>query len=161
ITNGLSDRVRVDPQQVFVPGRGWDRIAALPPGEAARRAGGRKLPGTLGGAATGAAAGGILGALGGAISGAIQGGIGLATAAGAAVGTTIGAIGGAVGGGHGAEPDVAGFEERALHAGVLEPDFSTSGYVYFPAGTYPTVELLLTDERHGVVREVVPITAPQ
>lgn len=161
ITNGRDSRVRVDPRQIFAPGRGWDRIAPLPPPEAARLAGGAHLPGAVRGAATGVVSGGLFGALGGAIAGAIQGGIGAAVAAGSAVGAVIGGITGAIGGGHAPAPDVAGFEDRALRAGVLEPGFSTSGYVYYPAWTYRTLELLVSDERQGVLREVVPITPRQ
>jgi hypothetical protein len=76
VTNGLSDSVRIDPRQVFAIGATGERIAPLPPGEAARLAKGHGLPGSLGGAGKGAVTGGILGAVGGAISGAIQGGMG-------------------------------------------------------------------------------------
>ena len=41
---------------------------------------------------------------------------------------------------------------------TLGPDFSATGYVYFPAGTYQTLELLLTKEASGtVVQERVAI----
>src|SRR5262249_2862015 len=75
ITNGTDEALHVDPRQVYTTSGTGDRIAPLPPAEAARRAGGRHLPGAVRGGAIGAASGGVLGAIGGAIAGAIQGGI--------------------------------------------------------------------------------------
>ena len=52
-------------------------------------------------------------------------------------------------------------EERALHDTTLAAGFSASGYVYYPAGDYRTVELLLTDQRGNVEPVVVPIERAQ
>src|SRR6516165_12276950 len=74
LTNGSADDVHVVADQVEALDDQGRRFAPLPPAEAARRAGGSRLPGSARGAATGAATGGALGAIGGIISGAIQGG---------------------------------------------------------------------------------------
>jgi hypothetical protein len=157
VTNGRADGLRLDARQVFASVDG-ERVAPLTPGDAAREAGGKDAPGALGGAVKGAAAGGILGAIGGVVSGAITGGIGIATAAGSAAGAAIGAIAGAVSGGGGSGGDVAGFQDRALPSSTLQNGFSSTGYLYYPAGTYRTLEFLFTDERSGdVVREQVQV----
>jgi hypothetical protein len=155
VTNGRATSVRLDVRQVYAHADDG-RTAPLPPPEAARLAGGRRMPAALRGGATGAATGGVLGAIGGAISGAITGGIGLAVAAGSAVGAFFGAIGGALGAGTEA-PDVAGFDDRALHDTTLAPGFSANGCVYYPRGAYRSVELLLTDDAGRVERLEVPI----
>lgn len=159
VTNGRSESIHVDARQAFAIGASGDRIAPLPPAEAARLAKGRGLPGSLGGAGKGAVTGGVLGAIGGAIAGAIQGGIGTAVGAGAAVGVALGAITGALGGGGEPPADVAGFTERALPSLDLAPGLSATGYVYFPEGSYATLELLPTELPSGrVMPERVPIT---
>jgi len=155
VTNGEREPLVLDRRQIYVHHDG-DRVAPLAPAEAARRAGGRSAPRALEHGAVGAITGGLLGAAGGAIAGAIQGGIGLATAAGSAVGAFFGAIGGLLHGG-GSTPDVAGFEDRALHDATLAPGMSASGYVYYPAGDYRTLEVLLRDPRAGVEPVIVPI----
>jgi hypothetical protein len=157
VTNGRADGLRLDARQVFASADG-ERVAPLTPGDAAREAGGKSAPGALGGAVRGAAAGGILGAIGGVVSGAITGGIGIATAAGSAAGAALGAITGAVSGGGNSGGDVAGFQDRALPSSTLQSGFSATGYLYYPAGTYRTLEFLFTDERSGeVVREQVQV----
>jgi hypothetical protein len=157
VTNGRADGLRLDARQVFASANG-ERTAPLTPGDAAREAGGKSAPGALGGAARGAVGGGILGAIGGVVSGAIWGSVGIATAAGAAAGAAIGAITGAATGGGGSSGDVAGFQDRALPSSTLQSGFSSTGYLYYPAGTYRTLEFLFTDERSGeVVREQVEV----
>ena len=89
VTNGLTESIRVDGRQAFALTQSGERIAPLPPGEAARLAKGGDVPGSISGAGKGAVTGGVLGAMGGAISGAIQGGIGGAVGAGAAVGVAL------------------------------------------------------------------------
>jgi hypothetical protein len=155
VTNGFDRPMRLDAGQVYALA-GETRVAPLTSADAARRAGGRKMPGRLESGAKGAVTGTVLGSIGGAISGAIQGGVGLATAAGAAVGATLGAIGGVVAGG--GSPDVVGFEDRALHDTTLAPTYSASGYVYFPKGRYSELEVLLASENGAdVERLLVPI----
>jgi hypothetical protein len=135
----------------------------LPPNEAARLAEGR-LPGALGGAGKGAVTGGVAGAVGGAISGAIQGGIGSAVGIGTAVGVVFGAITGALtGGGSSDSPgDVRGFTERSLPDVSIAPGLSATGYVYYPEGSYQTLELQLTDDPSGrIMPESVPIESEE
>jgi len=62
------------------------------------------------------------------------------------------------GGGGEPVPDVAGFTERALPSASLAPGLSTTGYVYYPEGSYETFELLLTEDPSGrVLPERVPV----
>jgi hypothetical protein len=152
LTNGHTDLRQLDARQVFAQPADGARVAPLAPSEAARRAGGRTVPGDVRRGATGAVKGGVISALGGLISGAIQGGIGAASAVGAAVGAAVGGVTGALGGGSG--PDVAGFEDRALPSMTLAPGFSATGWVYYPPGDYQTLDILLLDE-HGEVETVV------
>jgi len=152
VTNGGPEPLRLDPRQVYVLDESEARFAPLSPAEAAREAGGRRLPGAVRRGAVGAATGGVLGALGGAISGAIQGGIGAAVAIGSAVGAAVGAVAGVFGGGGEAGPDVAGFEARALRATTLASGLSTEGYVYFPAGRFRMLEILFARDDVGAAR---------
>ena len=158
VTNGRTEALRVDPRQVYATSESGERIAPLPPAEAARRAGGRHLPGAIRGGAVGAASGGVFGAIGGLIAGAIQGGIGTAVAVGSAVGATLGAITGVIGGSRQPAADVAGFESQALLATTLEAGFSATGYVYYPTGAYHTLEVLLAETSGTVRREQVAIS---
>jgi hypothetical protein len=159
LTSDRPEALQLDARQVFARPAGSDgRVAPLPPAEAAHRAGGKRLPGAARSGARGAVTGGVFGAMGGAISGAIQGGVGLATAAGTAVGATIGAITGVLGGG--AQPDVVGFEDRGLRSTTLRQGFSETGYVYFPAGAYRAIEILLVDESGRTEQIVAPLAPP-
>jgi hypothetical protein len=157
VTNGGPGAIRLDARQIYASGPDGERIAPLAPAEAARRAPGERVPGAVRGGVTGAATGGVLGAIGGAVSGAIRGSIGAAVAAGTAVGAVLGAITGALGGGR-ARADVAGFEDRALQSTTLAPEFSATGYLYYPSGRYETLELVLTDEdTRAAIRRRVPV----
>jgi len=164
VTNGLTESIRVDSGRAFALRATGEQVTPLPPNEAARLAEGR-LPGALGGAGKGAVTGGLAGAVGGAISGAIQGGIGSAVGIGTAVGVAFGAITGAITGGGGTSDspgDVRGFTERSLPDISLAPGLSTTGYVYYPEGSYQTLELQLTDEPSGrVMPERVPIESDE
>ena len=148
VTNGRAEPFQLDARQIYAHGEREERVAPLPPAEAARRADGRRLPGPVKAGAAGAITGGALGAVSGAITGAIRGGIGAAVAAGSAAGAALGAITGVLWGRRD-EPDVAGFEARALQSGSLVPGASATGYVYYPAGTYRSLEILVADERAG------------
>lgn len=162
VTNGRDDPLRLDPQQIFASSDSAERVLPLAPAEAAPLARGHGAPGAVRGGAVGALTGGLLGAVAGAISGAIQGGIGAAVAVGSAVGAAVGAIGGVIGGSREPAPEVAAFEERARNSATLAQGFSATGYVYYPAGSYRSLEMLLVDERSGaVIRERVPIAAPE
>ncbi|MEW6270055.1 MAG: hypothetical protein AB1689_12250, partial [Thermodesulfobacteriota bacterium] len=78
---------------------------------------------------------------------------------GGAIGAAVGAIGGIFRGMQEPPPDVAGFEDRALPGTVLRPGVSETGLVYFPAGDYSEIELILVGERE-VVRTIVPVAPP-
>ena len=162
VTNGRDRPVYFYATQVYAHREdGDERTAPVVPAEAARLAGGKRAPGEAAkNAAVGAATGSVLGAAGGAISGAIQGGVGLATGAGAAVGAFFGILGGLWHGGQ-AQPDVEGFESRALHDQTMPPRFSATGYVYFPKGTYRTIEVLLVDDAEHVHTLTVPVETAQ
>jgi len=160
VTNGRAEPLALDPRQLYALDDAGKRVAPVPPAEAARRAGGRHLPGAVRGGAVGVVTGGVFGAIGGLIAGAIRGGIGAAVATGSAVGATLGAITGVVGGRARGAPDVAGFTDRALPSTTLAPGLSATGYVYYPAGTYRTLELLIADEHGGApLRTRAPIEA--
>ena len=72
------------------------------------------------------------------------------------MGALFGALGGALGGGR--QPDVAGFEARALRDESLGRGFSATGYVYYPAGTYGALEILLTASDGAVRTVTAPVT---
>lgn len=165
VANGTSDPRSVIPSQIFALNEAGERVAPLPPGEAARQAGGAN---ELEGAVKSAAISGVGGAAVGAGAGAIAGAAGHAGSfgfgspgAGALVGTAFGMAGGIF---SGAEKGQAKADQQAnqqLQAVSLKPeevrkDFTVSGYVYFPKGQYNQVEMLLVDRETGdteVVRE--------
>jgi hypothetical protein len=165
IANGTDAPRSVVPSQVFALNDAGERVAPLPPGEAARQAGSAKeLQGAIesagvsgvGGAAVGAAAGAVAGAAGNA------GGWGFGSpGAGALIGT---AFGGGLGIIRGAEKGQTRADQQAnqqIEALSLKPeevrkDFTVSGYVFFPKGSYNQVEMLLVDRETGdtqIVRE--------
>ncbi|HZR84304.1 MAG TPA: hypothetical protein VFD92_24615 [Candidatus Binatia bacterium] len=156
VTSEHPEALTLDRRQVFarvgdptsgVPGR----VAPLTPPEAARLAGSEGLPGAARASAAGAAEGGLRGAATGAVTGGGTGG---------AIGAAVGAIGGIFRGAQPTPPDVAGFEDRALPATTtLRPGLSATGLVYFPAGDYGSLEVLLVGE-HEIVRLAVPIAPP-
>jgi hypothetical protein len=166
VANGTDAPRSVVPSQVFAVNDAGERVAPLPPGEAARQAGGSK---ELSGAVQSAAISGIGGAAVGAAAGSIAGVAGRSggtwgfgnPGAGALVGT---AFGGALGVFRGAEKGQSKADQQAnqqLEAVSLKPeevrkDFTVSGYVFFPKGQYNQVEMLLVDRETGdteVVRE--------
>ncbi len=165
IANGTDADRSVVPSQVFALNDAGERVAPIPPGEAARQAGSAKeLQGAIesgavsgvGGAAVGAAAGALAGAAGNA------GNWGFSSpGAGALIGT---AFGGGFGILRGAERGQTRADQQAnqqIDAVALKPedvrkDFTVSGYVFFPKGSYNQVEMLLVDRETGdteVVRE--------
>ncbi len=151
VANGTDDPRSVVPSQVFALNSAGERVAPLPPGEAARQAGGAKeLGGALGSAAISGAAGGAVGAGLGALAGSGFGAVG----PGALVGTAIGAGTGMY---RGAERGQSKADQQAnqqIDAVALRPqdvnhNFTASGYVFFPKGTYQQVEMLLVDKETG------------
>src|SRR5580693_5460380 len=166
VANGTNDTRSVVPSQVFALNDAGERVAPLPPGEAARQAGSAK---ELEGAVKSGAVSGVGGAALGAAAGAIAGTAGRSAGwfgfgspgAGALVGT---AFGGAYGVFSGAEKGQSKADQQAnqqIEALSLKPeevrkDFTVSGYVFFPKGQYDQVEMLLVDRETGdtqIVRE--------
>src|SRR5271167_182685 len=166
IANGTDADRSVVPSQVFALNDAGERVAPLPPGEAARQAGSAKeLEGAVqsaavsgvGGAAVGAAAGAVAGAAG---SGGGWWGFG-SPGAGALIGSAFGGGWGII---RGAEKGQSKADQQAneqIQAVSLKPEdvrknFTVSGYVFFPKGQYNQVEMLLVDRETGdteVVRE--------
>lgn len=156
ITNGRPITLRLETRQIFALGEDEQRVAPLVPAEAARRAGGRRLPAARY-AAIEVAKGSVLGAASGAIWGGITGGsVGLSTAGGSAVGA-LGGLVGSLFAGAWPTPDVAGFDGLALRDASLAQGFSAGGFVYYPQGEYHTLELLVADAAGAIERLRVPI----
>ena len=165
IANGTDAPRAVVPSQVFALNDAGERVAPLPPGEAARQAGSaRELEGAIqsaavsgiGGAAVGAAAGAVAGAAGSA------GGWGFRSpGAGALVGSAFGGGWGILSGAEKGQSKADQQANQQIEALSLKPeevrkDFTVSGYVFFPKGQYNQVEMLLVDRETGdteVVRE--------
>jgi len=145
VANGTNDPRSVIPSQIFALNQSGERVAPLPPGEAARQAGGAN---ELEGAVKSAAISGV-------------GGAAVGAGAGALVGTAFGAAGGILGGAEKGQSKADQQANQQLQAVSLKPeevrkDFTVSGYVYFPKGQYNQVEMLLVDRETGdteVVRE--------
>jgi len=166
VANGTNDTRSVVPSQVFALNDAGERVAPLPPGEAARQAGSAKeLEGAVKSGAVSGVGGASLGAAAGAIAGAAGSSAGWfgfgSPGAGALVGT---AFGGAYGVFSGVEKGQSKADQQAnqqLEAVSLKPEevrtnFTVSGYVFFPKGQYDQVEMLLVDRETGdteVVRE--------
>jgi hypothetical protein len=151
IANGTDVPRSVVPSQIFALNDDGNRVAPLPPGEAARQAG---SAGALkAGLVSAAASGAIEGALGAGV-GAIAGSLIHSGAEGAVIGTAIGAGSGVL---HGAEAGPPKAESQAnaqltalsLQPGDVRRDFTVSGYVYFPKGDYKQLQLLLVDSESG------------
>jgi len=149
VANGTDISRAVLPDQVFAINDAGERVAPLPPDEAARQAGGAgELRGVLASAVVSGAAGGAVGAGLGAVAGSAFGGFG--GGSGAIVGS---AIGGAEGIFRGAPrgADRADAQARrqinalALHREDVDHDFTVSGYVFFPKGNYQQIEMLLVN----------------
>ncbi len=153
IANGTDTPRSVVPSQVFALDSSGNRVAPLPPGEAARQAGnsGELKAALLSGAASGAIGGAIgtgLGAIAGSLihgySGATGAGIGAAIAGGEAglSGVTAGI----------SKADTQAdrqLDSLALQPGEVRRNFTVSGYVFFPKGDYQQLQLVLVDGESG------------
>jgi hypothetical protein len=151
VANGTSVNRTINPGQIFALDPNGDRIAPLPPGEAARQAGGA---GTLKAALVSGAVGGVAGA---------AVGTGLGAIAGAIIGEPVTglAIGGATGAGAGIYDSVGRGQDQAQYqantqinalaipAGDVRQDFTVSGYVFFPKGRYSDIVMLVTNAETG------------
>lgn len=164
VANGSDIPRSIVPSQIFALNDSGARVAPLPPGEAARQAGGSgELKAALTSGAVGGVAEGALGAgLGAAIGSVVNGFSGFSGAASGAI------IGAAAGGGAGIVSGVQNGAEKAnqqanaqlsalaLQGGEIRRDFTVSGYVFFPKGSYHEVEFLLVNQETGdteVMRE--------
>jgi hypothetical protein len=165
IANGTDAPRAVVPSQVFALNEAGERVAPLPPGEAARQAGSAKeLQGAIQSAAISGAGGAAVGAAAGAVAGAAgrAGDFGFGSpGAGALIGTAFGGGWGIL---RGAERGQSKADQQAneqIQSLALKPEevrknFTVSGYVFFPKGQYNQVEMLLVDRETGdteVVRE--------
>jgi hypothetical protein len=165
VANGTDDTRSVVPSQVFAVNDTGERIAPLPPGEAARQAGSAK---ELSGAVQSGAVSGVGGAALGAAAGAIAGTAGHAgdfgfgsPSSGALIGTAFGGFWGAFTGASRGQDRADSQANQQIDALSLKPEevrrnYTVSGYVFFPKGQYSQVEMLLVDRETGdtqVVRE--------
>jgi hypothetical protein len=164
VANGSDVPRSIVPSQIFALNDSGARVAPLPPGEAGRQAGGAgELKAALTSAAVGGVAEGALGAGLGAIVGSVVNGA--SGFSGAASGAIIGsAFGGGSGIVHGVERGASKADQQAnqqlqalaLQGGEVRHDFTVSGYVFFPKGSYHEVEFLLVNQETGnteVMRE--------
>jgi hypothetical protein len=164
VANGSDVPRSIVPSQIFALNDSGARVAPLPPGEAAREAGGSgELKAALTSGAVGGVAAGALGAgLGAAIGSVVNEFSGFSGAASGAI------IGAATGGGAGIISGVRSGADKAdqqanqqlqalaLPGGEVRHDFTQSGYVFFPKGSYREVEFLLVNQETGdteVMRE--------
>lgn len=151
VANGTDIPRAIVPSQVFALDENGQRIAPLPAGEAAREAGGTgQLKSALTSAAVSGIGAGAVGAALGAAAGAALGSPGAGAAIGSAYGGGEGILAGAPRG-----QDEAKYQANqqigalALQGGEVRKDFTVSGYVFFPKGTYKEIELLLVNSETG------------
>jgi hypothetical protein len=156
VANGSDEGRAVHPSQVFALNEYGQRIAPVPPQEAARQAGGAgMLKAAMASAATGGAALGALSAATGALAGLAAGGVAPGAAIGGAIGVTQGALWSAPMG-QGRAQSEANSRIQALALGDTEvrKDFTVSGYVFFPKGSYKDVEMLVVNTESGSTETV-------
>ncbi len=151
VANGTDIARTVFPNQVFALNYAGERVAPLPPGEAARQAGGAgELKAALASGAVSGAVGGAVGAGLGAAVGAVWGGVGSGAVIGSAIGAGEGILEGA---GRGeAKADRQAHQQinaLALRRQNVGRDFTVSGYVFFPNGSYQRIQLLLVNRETG------------
>jgi hypothetical protein len=157
VANGSDIPRDIVPSQIFALNDSGERVAPLPPGEAAREAGGSgELKAALTSGAVGGIAGGALGAGLGAAIGSVANGFagfsGLASGAiiGAATGGGAGIFSGAENGASKADEQAnAQLQALALQPGEVRRDFTQSGYVFFPKGSYREIQFLLVNQETG------------
>jgi hypothetical protein len=151
IANGTDITRSVIPSQIFAINDSGQRVAPLPPGEAARQAGGAgELKDALKSGAVSGVAGGALGAGLGAAVGAVTGGVGTGAIIGAATGAGWGMFSGAGRGQDRADSQAAAqLGSLALPQQDVERDFTVSGYVFFPKGDYQQIQVLMINRETG------------
>ncbi len=151
IANGTDEPRLVVPSQIFAINDAGERVAPLPPGEAARQAGGAgELKAALTSAAVSGVAAGAVGAGIGAIAGAALGSPGTGAALGSAIGGGSGMFSGASRGQHKADQQAnEQIRSVALQHEEVRRNFTVSGYVFFPKGSYQQVEMVLVNQETG------------
>ena len=151
VANGTDISRSVIPSQIFAINDSGQRVAPLPPGEAARQAGGAdELKDALKSSAVSGAAGGALGAGLGAAVGAVTGGVGTGAIVGAATGAGWGMFSGAGRGQDRADQQAsAQLGSLALSQQDVAHDFTVSGYVFFPKGDYQQIQVLMINRETG------------
>jgi hypothetical protein len=151
IANGTDITRSVIPSQIFAINDSGQRVAPLPPGEAARQAGGAgELKDALKSGAVSGVAGGALGAGLGAAVGAVTGGVGTGAIIGAATGAGWGMFSGAGRGQDRADSQAAAqLGSLALPQQDIARDFTVSGYVFFPKGDYQQIQVLMINRETG------------
>ena len=151
VANGTDEPRAVVPTQVFALNSVGERVAPLPPDEAARQAGGAKeLSASIASAAVSGAAGGAFGAGLGALAGAGFGAVSPGALLGTAIGAGEGMFQGVQSGQSKADQEAnQQLNALALRAQDVNRNFTVSGYVFFPKGTYDQVEMLLVDKETG------------
>jgi len=164
VANGTDNSRAVVPSQVFALNEVGERVAPLPPDEAARQAGNAKeLQGAMQSGAISGVGGGAVGASAGAIAGAAGNsgnGWGFnSPGAGALFGTGIGAAYGVFSGASAGQAKADTQAAQQIGALALKPEqvhqnFVVSGYVFFPKGTYNQVEMVLVDPEKGATETV-------
>lgn len=151
VANGTDVSRAIVPSQIFAINDSGQRVAPLPPGEAARQAGGAgELKAAVESGAVSGVAGGALGAGLGAAVGAVTGGIGTGAIIGAATGAGWGAFSGAGRGQDRADSQASTqLGSLALPQQDVAHNFTVSGYVFFPKGDYQQIQVLMINRETG------------
>jgi L-aminopeptidase/D-esterase-like protein len=151
VANGTDEPRAIVPSQIFAINDVGERVAPLSPGEAARQAGeAGELKAALSSAAVSGVAAGAVGAGLGAIAGAGLGGWGTGALVGTAVGAGSGMLSGATQGQAKADRQATEqLEGVALQEEDVRRNFTVSGYVFFPKGTYRELEMVLVNHETG------------
>jgi len=151
VANGTDEPRAIVPSQIFAINDVGERVAPLSPGEAARQAGGAgELKAALSSAAVSGVAAGAVGAGLGALAGAGLSGWGTGALVGTAVGAGSGMLSGATQGQTKADLQATEqLEGVALQEEDVRRNFTVSGYVFFPKGTYRELEMVLVNHETG------------
>jgi hypothetical protein len=166
LSSGETDTYAVSAQRIFAVDNALNRIAPLSVEEAARQAGGATtLVAGLEGAGGTALLTGLLGAIPGALIGAAQGGAsgaGQGAAVGAGIGIAVGAIGGFYESKTKTEQEIIG-QLHGLYFGdqMLKTALPVSGFVFYPAGTYIGVRVIVVDQATNQVKEIFGPMVPK
>jgi hypothetical protein len=158
VANGTDMPKQIVPSQIFALNSAGERVAPLPPGEAARQAGGaNELKGAVQSAAVSGAAAGAVGAGLGAAVGSAFHSPGTGAITGGAWSAGWGMFEGAQAGQSRADQQAnQQIEALSLKPEEVRRNFTVSGYVFFPKGSYNQIEMLVVDRETGdtqIIRE--------